>query len=209
MRISDVYTTFGIPPNLQQHMLRVAALAKCILDGWKGPSVHAQEIIQVCLLHDIAKPIDFDLSRQSAFISSPDEVAKLKKTQQRLKDTYGSHEHTATCTICKEVGLNTCALSLMKACEWKNMETLIKENKVEYMIPIYCDMRIGPVGILSLEERMQNLRSRTPVSSHQELLQAGKRAERIMQDLTTTNITKIQSAEIEDKTQEMEKQIVA
>ena len=59
MTISSIYTQYNIHPNLQIHMLRVAALAKIIIDNWDGNPLNEKAIIQACLFHDAAKIIKF------------------------------------------------------------------------------------------------------------------------------------------------------
>jgi len=61
MKTKQIYEEYMIPKNLQEHMLRVAALAEVLLENWTKGNIDKSEIIKACLFHDIAKPITPDL----------------------------------------------------------------------------------------------------------------------------------------------------
>ena len=39
MNILEIYKKYGIPENLQMHMLRVAACSNLIIDNWEGKNL--------------------------------------------------------------------------------------------------------------------------------------------------------------------------
>jgi hypothetical protein len=45
MNPSKIYNQYGIPLNLQEHMLRVGALASILLDHWIGPTVDRKSVV--------------------------------------------------------------------------------------------------------------------------------------------------------------------
>ena len=51
MNILKIYEKYGIPENLQLHMLRVAACSNLIIDNWTGNELDKNAIIRVCLFH--------------------------------------------------------------------------------------------------------------------------------------------------------------
>ena len=63
MKICEIYAKYGIPENLQMHMLRVAACSQYILDHWTGEPLQEKAVIRVSLLHDMGNlvkmPEDF------------------------------------------------------------------------------------------------------------------------------------------------------
>ena len=63
MLIKDIYKKYLLPRNLQEHMLRVAALSEIILDDWKDGCADAHAITTTCLFHDIAKPLTFEAEK--------------------------------------------------------------------------------------------------------------------------------------------------
>src|SRR3989344_3344664 len=166
MTTNQIYQEYLTPQNLQQHMLRVAALAKIILDHWTGQPVDQEAIIQTCLFHDIAKPINFDLKKQAQFGLSPQEIDKLDQLQQRLKKNYGTNEHQVVVKICQAINLKPKAVKLVDNLVWSFIPQLINQNDLESLIPIYADMRIGPKGILPLSQRLEELETRTGKQHH-------------------------------------------
>ena len=159
--VKEIYTQYQIPKSLQEHMLCVAGLASIIVDSWKGVDIDKKAIIEVCIFHDIAKPMKFVLSKQADFGMSEKDIEKLRILQEELKRKYGDDEHKATLGICKEIGFSPKMLSLLDNLEWEFTPRLLKTNDIESLIPIYCDMRIGPKGILPLKERIAELEKRT------------------------------------------------
>ena len=57
MEIKEVYEKFQTPQNLQEHMLRVGALADILTHNWIGENINKTAIVQAGLIHDIAKPM--------------------------------------------------------------------------------------------------------------------------------------------------------
>lgn len=160
MIIQDLYDRFQTPKNLQLHMLRVGALGKVIIDNWNGDAVDTTAILQTCLFHDIAKPLTFDLSKQSQFGMLEADIKRLADWQAHTKRQYGEKEHEAAVAIFMEIGCTQESVSLIDDFEWKYLPRLLKEKKMEALISLYCDMRISPTGILSIQERMNELRTR-------------------------------------------------
>ncbi len=104
MKVKDVYKTYQTPKSLQEHMLRVASLASILLDNWTGASLDKDEIVKACTIHDIAKPMTFDLAKQASFGMSENDIEKLRLFQIEIRTKYGEQEHQATIGICKAVG---------------------------------------------------------------------------------------------------------
>lgn len=173
MRIKEIYTKYKTPTNLQEHMLRAGALAAIILDHWIGKSLDQKSIVQTCLLHDIAKPMTFNLSEQPRFGASTLELKNLKKLQKDLKEKYGKNEYRASLEICREVGCKPKVIKLLETLEWDYIAPLLKKNNMEALIPYYCDMRIGPQGILSLQARLDDLHQRRNLKDYDQRRQNG------------------------------------
>ena len=60
--INKIYTQFRIPPNLQQHMFRVASVAKIICNNWTGKELNQNDIVCVCLIHDLGNIVKYDFN---------------------------------------------------------------------------------------------------------------------------------------------------
>ncbi len=191
MKISQIYTAYMIPKNLQEHMLRTASFAMILLENWIGESVEKEAIVQACVLHDIAKPMDFDLAKQAQFGMSQDEIDELEKLQIRLKRDYGDNEHQATVKICKKVGCTSTAVILVNNLKWSYVPRLMAKNDILSLIPIYCDMRIGPKGILSLDERIEDLKKREGNKDSEEKATNGRKLEALVTENTSLDLNSI------------------
>jgi|GEM_PF-1257191 len=197
MTISQVYEKFGIPRNLREHMMRVGSLATAILGAWKGDMPERNRIIQTCLLHDIAKPMSFNLANNTHFKRSPAEHERLLKLREWLVATYGADEHKATVAIAKELGCDSGAIRILEEMEWENLGRLLDRNDASAILPIYCDMRVGPSGVLTLAERLENLISRATVTDPEKIAESGRRAEVFIQGFIRRDLGGILHEEIE------------
>jgi hypothetical protein len=199
MIISKIYQKYQTPINLQEHMFRVAALAYLITDKWKGYMIDRSAIINCCLLHDIAKPITFDLTKQKQYGMSEKDIENLQNTQEFIKNKYGDDEHTATLNICQEISLSTKSLTLVDNLDWPNITKLLLKSDIESLIPIYCDMRISPHGIMTLDQRIIDLKKRTDSPDLSDILSAGEKSEQIIQSSTDLQLNSITNSDINKK----------
>ena len=179
-------------------MLRTASLAMILLENWIGEPVDKKAIVQACVLHDIAKPMEFDLAKQAQFGMSQDEIDELEKLQIRLKKDYGDNEHQATVKICKKVGCSHTAVRLVNNLEWSYVPRLIKERDIHSLIPIYSDMRIGPKGILSLNERLEDLKKREGTEDQEEKATNGKKLEMLIVQSVSMDVSSITDNQINE-----------
>lgn len=182
MKVSKIYEEYMVPKNLQDHMLRVTAFGEIIVEQWKGSAeIDRNSIINACLFHDIAKPMNFILSNQARYGMSAEDILKLDKLQRRLKSAYGTNEHNATVKICTDIGLDLTSVRLVDNLEWEFIPRLLTGADIPALIPIYCDMRIGPNGILSLTERLLDLKDRTDGKFNEESVKNGRALENLIQ----------------------------
>jgi len=198
MNIRKVYEEYQVPKNLQEHMLRVGALASILTDNWLNDDIDRFSIIQACLLHDIAKPMNFDLAKQAQFGMSPAEIDKLEKLQNRLKVRYGTDEHTATVGIIKDLGCNSTTVRIVDNLEWSYIPRVMSANDIESLIAIYCDMRIGLKGILTLDDRLADLKTRAGNEDFEEHAKNGKALEGLISKYVSIEINSITDNEIND-----------
>lgn len=203
MNVKEVYQKYRTPENLQKHMLRVAALGIMILRQWKGPEVDKKAIIQTLLFHDIAKPVTFDVSKQSKFISDPVVLDKILSEIQFLVDNYGADEHPAAMRIFQEIGLSQSTQRLIDNLEWHYTERLMEENDIESLITIYCDMRIGPAGLLTITERLQELHKRAPIDQFEKRLSSANELQSLIAKNADIDLDAIQSDQIEETASEL------
>jgi len=160
MNVRELYDKYNIPPNLQKHMLRVAALSQILVENWKDKTLNKTSIVFACLFHDMANIIKFDFDKTPLFKEEKKQTNYWESIQKEMICKYGKNIHNATLQICQEISLSEKILYLIEKLEWNNSLDVIKQNDFESMICIYCDMRVGPFGILSIHERIQNLQTR-------------------------------------------------
>ncbi len=196
MKVSQIYQDYMIPQNLQEHMLRVAALAEILLEHWIGTAVDKNSIIQACLFHDIAKPMTFDLAKQAKFGMLPSDIEKLDKLQKRLKTKYGDEEYLATVKIIKTIGCTPNAVRQAESLDWKHIPMLLENSEIESLILIYCDMRISPKGILPLLARLEELKERTVTEDYEGKVKDGLSLEFLIKQNVDLDVNSITDAQL-------------
>lgn len=182
-KILDIYDEYKIIPALQKHMLRVAAVASLICNNF-NESLPKNDIITVCLLHDMANILKFKWDSLSEFLE-PKGFHYWQNIQNKYKEKYGDDEHEATMKIIKELRLSNAVISLAD----QNRFSLICKHRdsrdINIKIVHYADGRVDPYGIVSYEERMdeakkryENHKLRIPETERQKLVICGKEIEK-------------------------------
>jgi hypothetical protein len=203
MNVIQIYNQYKIPLNLQKHMLRVTGVSQIILENWQGKKLDNDSIINACLFHDMANIIKFKLVKPLLFKDEEDQIEFLKKVQKEFIKKYGNNVHKATLIIGKEIGLSKKVLTILKNLEWNNTQRLLNKNDYESLIPIYCDMRVGPFGIMSLQDRINNLKTRNNHHDFSEIIKTALRLEKIIQENTTINLVFIDDSQVNKKFKEL------
>ncbi|MCA9366568.1 hypothetical protein KC722_03240 [Candidatus Kaiserbacteria bacterium] len=157
MKITDIYTKYEIPPNLADHQLTVSAVAStiCKLTG-KGD---ATKVITACLLHAMGHIIKFRFEKKIRG-AEMENVEHWKVVQQKLIDTYGSDEHVATMAIVAEIGVESEIIDVLDAAGFRQSLDTLQSGDESKMIAAYSDMRVAPHGVVSLQERLDDLTAR-------------------------------------------------
>ena len=196
MTIKKIYEKYQIPQNLQEHMLKVGALADILTDSWTGAKIDKTAVVQAALLHDLAKPMNFDLAKQAQFGMSPAEIDELEKLQNHLKEKFGTDEHVATVGVIKDLGCNSTVVRIVDSLEWSYIPRAIKDDDVESLIVIYCDMRIGFNGILTLDDRLADLKTRAGDEDFEEHAKNGDALEALINKYVSIDINSITDEQI-------------
>jgi hypothetical protein len=197
MKTKNIYEKFNTPKGLQEHMLRVAAIGEIIMDNWIGSEIDKDAILFSLLFHDIAKPVTFEITKQKKYAANTNEYQQIIDAIQSLREKYGSDEHGAVEQIFKEIGASEEALNILNNLEWSYLPRLIDENEIKYLLAIYCDMRVGPKGILPIKTRLEDLSVRAPFEGLEELIEHSLELEKIMQDNTTVRLDLINDMQID------------
>ena len=168
MNTREVYAKYQIPPNLQEHMLCVAFIAGQICDHWRGPQLDRDIITCASLTHDLGNLLKFDLIHKAHFLGDEEKnVEHWKKVKQELIQKYGKDEDAATSEMCKEISIRPEAFWIVNHWGFSQFEQVRNSQSWEYKICVYSDHRVGPFGLLTLEERFADQQARYKLQGHQ------------------------------------------
>ena len=159
MTISEIYEQYQIMPNLQEHQLRVAAVAQQIAQscGIEGEELHA--IVTAGLLHDMGNIIKFKLDLFPEFLQ-PKGLKYWEKVKKEFVKKYGNDEHEATFQIVDELNVDKRAHELVHAIGFSKSVENLNQTDLSKKIVAYSDHRVAPFGVISLEARMREGRTR-------------------------------------------------
>ena len=196
MTTKDVYKTLGTPINLQNHMLVVAGLVKQLQAGWNGPKLNWIVIIKAALLHDIGNVIKFDLDNYPQLLGGEQlRIDFWKAEQARLVSRYGNDDHKATEMMLGELQVEDAVISIIQQ---KSFGNAIKTEAAEdwpSKLLFYCDLRVLPSGVGSLNDRLDDVRARLVKYSErddfEELVAACYQIESHIQDHLTEKLSKL------------------
>lgn len=158
MSISDIYKKYKIMPSLQEHMLRVAAVASLICDNFTEP-IDKENIIAACLLHDMGNILKFKLDQFPDFLR-PEGLEYWQTAKEEYLKKYGANEYETSIKIAEELGVSTRILELIKSISFLGVSKTAEENDYAKKIVEYGDDRVDPFGIVLLEDRLTDLRTR-------------------------------------------------
>ena len=157
-KISEIYAEYKIMPNLQMHMLRVAAVASMICDNFDEP-LPKEEIITLCLLHDMGNIIKSNFEYFPEF-NGPEGKEYWQNVKDEYIKKYGSDEEEAHGKIMEELGLDKRLILLAKRIDFGLACEYCVINDAKMKIVNYADWRVSPYGILSFEGRMEDGKKR-------------------------------------------------
>lgn len=157
-RITEIYQHYHTPESLQWHQLRVAAVATQIV-GMESPCVTAS------LLHDLGNLVKFDLSENARVIDPSLHTPFWREKQKEIKARYGTNSHQATTAMLKEMRVPEPIIELVRGIDASTIASLT-ESSLEQQICEYADLRVTPRGVVSLEERLEDLRERYHSKRH-------------------------------------------
>ena len=190
MNVAQIYVQYKIPQNLQEHMLRVAALSQILTENWIGKLLDKEAILQTCLFHDMANIIKFNFNNP-VFKMTPEEIRYWQAVRQELVKKYSNNIHAATLAICQEINLPETVLDLVNKLEWSNTPAILKNKDLESGITVYCDMRIGPFGIMSLNNRIADLQARNPSADYSQTKKDAVLLEKTLQEQISISVNSI------------------
>lgn len=156
--ILEIYSKYKIMPTLQQHQLRVAGVAKQICDAIAEP-LDKDGVMDVCLVHDMGNIIKFDLTYFPDFVQ-PEGLEYWQAVKDEYIQKYGPEEHVATEMICEELGLPDIQQNYLALIGFSKIIKVLNTGSLEQKICCYADQRVGPRGVLIIQERLIEGRKR-------------------------------------------------
>lgn len=159
MLITEIYETYDITPMLQMHQLRAGAVGMFITEHWKGNvKLNKKAVIETLLLHDMGNIIKFDLDNFPELLGKEVERIEFwKQTQKKFTEKYGTDEHYATEEIANEIHATSDVRSILTQLGSANIEKARNGDNYDVKLCFYADLRSGPFGILSINERFDDL----------------------------------------------------
>lgn len=205
MKIEDIYRKFGVPPNLQEHMMCVTGVTSFIEGHWKNKDNEIDWDLakKIALLHDLGNVVKFDLDRHLDFLGTGEEsnIDYWRGMQKKIIDTYGTDDHEVTKKMLQEIIVSQEAIDLIQSKGFGN--SVATKNSDSWLLKIlfYADMRTLPKGIGTLQERVADIRGRMPKyssrSDFEDLVSACQEIERQIQINIDISVLDINSRSVE------------
>jgi len=214
MIIQEIYKKFNIPPNLQQHMLRVAAYAKLIINNFNNSNLISSHIIlNSCLLHDLGNIIKFDFDNFSELLGAEEKnIEYWKKVKTAMIYKYGNDEDIATVEMVNGLNVSPEVLFIVKNWGFKNFKRIAESDNWNWKIAVYSDHRISPIGVVTLQQNLENKQKRYKLSkqnaSHlseqaNELFNSATQIEQEIMKNSLINLHTIDTIRVDNLTKEL------
>ena len=149
-----LYRRLEIPPNLQRHMLRVAAVATLVWRHWRGDKLDGARVIRVLLLHDLGNIVKCDYQAMPEMLEEEQpNVAHWRQVQRRYLARFGPDAALATSTLAHACGLDGRERALLAGMDFWRTREASKGDDYEVMLAAYADHRVSPFGVVSQRAR--------------------------------------------------------
>ncbi|KKU67296.1 MAG: hypothetical protein UX91_C0005G0093 [Candidatus Amesbacteria bacterium GW2011_GWB1_47_19] len=142
-------------------MLRVTSVALYIAKNWKESVLNTNTLKSMLLLHDIGNIVRFDFEKHPEFLG--DEIIRVDYWKNRQKDSilkYGNDDHEATVAMLKELGISEEIKQKIYKMGYWNVEEVKNCTDWYLKLALYSDLRVGPFGILTLQNRLDDIHKR-------------------------------------------------
>lgn len=160
---SAIYDYCQLPPVLRQHMVRVTKVGKWLLKHWVGPEFDQSLYIHALLVHDLGNLAKFDLSPTAVVRLLPlENIEEWKRIQQNFIAKYGNNADEATLKLIHELRLPRAddLAELIGGHNPSRLQATVQQPNWTQKLLDYTDFRVGPFGVLSLDERFADLTKR-------------------------------------------------
>lgn len=168
MKIKQIYSKYKIPPNLQLHMMKSAAVGAFIVARWKEKyQLDCDSITKALLFHDTGNIIKFDFKFSQLLGEEEKNIEYWKNVQLDFLKKYGDNEHSATIEIAKEIGIGDKAFKLLMAVGSSKLHLALRSTDWNTKITCYSDFRIDPFGVVSVNKRFDEITARYKGRPHE------------------------------------------
>jgi hypothetical protein len=150
-KIDDIYKEYRIIPNLQEHQFRVAGVAMQICESL-DISVDKDSILKACLVHDLGNIIKFQLDYFPEFVQD-EGLEYWQSVQKEFIEKYGDNEHEGTLKILAELNFSKTIIDIVSIVGYPYIKEVLDCDDFNKKIVTYSDFRVGPHGVLSIDER--------------------------------------------------------
>ena len=164
--INKIYSRFKISPNLRKHQKSVASVGAIICDNWKHNlhdyGIIRDDIIAFLLVHDIGNIIKFKFDPQSLKMLGDEKMNSeyWKQVREEIILKYGNKVKDATKKMLMELNPSKGIKHLIEEMAFSKTDIIAKGNDWPLKISAYSDLRVGPFRIVTLKERIKDLRKR-------------------------------------------------
>lgn len=158
MQIRDIYQKYRINTGLQEHMVRVASVAKLICDN-HSQQLDTNTIVSACLLHDMGNLIKMKMDTAPGLFE-PEGVAYWTNVQSEMIAAYGNDVFRATLAIIDDIGVLEKVRSVLAEASFEELLDVAASGSVEAKVLEYADMRVGLYGVVSLDARFDDAKKR-------------------------------------------------
>lgn len=183
--ILEIYEEYKILPMLAMHQLRVASVVHIMIHNL-DTNLDKENLITAALLHDMG-----NIAKMQLYVfpeeCEPEGVEYWEKVKEEFCKKYGSTDHEATTNILKELNVNQEVIDLIDSIGHTRFCDQLKDNNLAAKIINYADTRVGPFGVLSYEDRMEevSVRYRTYKTfigeeKHQKAVACGREVEKYL-----------------------------
>lgn len=196
MKITEIYKKYKIPPQLQIHQLRVAAVAKHICDNLSIP-VDTNEVVSADLLHDMGNIIKFDLTLFPQFLE-PEGLEYWQTVKKTFMEEYGSDEHIATKKIAEEITDVIRVHDILRQIGASRLDFVNSSDEIEFKIANYADDRVSINGVITYVELIKERKMRNSKITDEYFKQLISKIG--INEKNIQKVCKINLDEIDDKT---------
>jgi putative nucleotidyltransferase with HDIG domain len=151
MTIWEAYDRYKIMPNLRLHQMRVAAVARTLA---LALGIHHETVTRAGLVHDMGNIMKSDMSQFPEAFYAPEGRAYWENVKKDMGARFGTDEHSATGAILRDLGMDAEIIALISGMGFSKAEAIAAHGSPELRVLEYADQRVGPYGIVSMQERL-------------------------------------------------------